>query len=118
VTVVGLKTGRAPRASLSAGFGAEEVSCGVLAYPPTTNPNALSQRLYYVNNTGQTLPAGVFVEWQLEGYPASCCKGVTSATSQPWPPNPPSVFYFTSVESEINPPQSWTRPCKAWAIIP
>jgi hypothetical protein len=96
----------------------KEISCGILVYPPTTNPAAVSQRLYYVNNTGQPLPAGVHVEWQVEGNPLSCCKGVTTATTQAWPANPPSPIYFTSVETELVPPQPWTRPCKAWVIIP
>lgn len=96
----------------------KEISCGILVYPPTPNPNVLSQRLYWVNNTGQAFPAGVHVEFEVQGNPPSCCKGVTAATTTVWPPNPPSPVYFQSLESELVPPQPWTRPCKAWVIIP
>lgn len=96
----------------------KEISCGILVYPPTTNPTAVSQRLYWVNNTGQAFPAGVHIEFEVQGNPPSCCKGVTMATTAVWPPNPPSPVYFTSQEGELVPPQPWTRPCKAWAILP
>ncbi|MBK9065167.1 MAG: hypothetical protein IPL89_18630 [Acidobacteria bacterium] len=96
----------------------KEISCGIFMYPPTINPMATSQRLYWVNNTGQAFPVGVHVEFEVQGNPPSCCKGVTGATTSIWPPNPPSPVYFTSMESELVPPQPWTRPCRAWVIIP
>jgi len=96
----------------------KEISCGVLLYPPNPNPAAVSQQLFWVNNTGQSIPAGAHVEWKVEGVPASCCQGVTGATNSVWPPNPPSPVYFQSGAPELIPPQPWTRPCKAWVIIP
>jgi hypothetical protein len=55
---------------------------------------------------------------QIEGNPPWCCNGVTVATTTAWAANPPSSVVFSSTETELVPPQPWTRPCKAWAILP
>jgi hypothetical protein len=96
----------------------KEISCGVFVWPPNPSPYAMSQQLYWVNSTGQPLPPGTHIQWEVEGTPASCCKGTTGATSQVWQPNPPTPVYFTSATPELAPPQPWSRPCKAWAILP
>jgi hypothetical protein len=94
----------------------KEISCGVYLYPPNPNPGAISQRLFFVNTTGQSLPPGVHVNWEVEGVPASCCKG-ESVTNGSWAPNPPTVAYLASVPLLV-PAQSWTRSCKAWVTMP
>ncbi len=95
----------------------KEISCGIYLYPPNANPTAASQRIYLVNNTGQAFPAGPKkIEWEVEGYPAPCCKGVGYVT-QYWYPNPPTPAFLAS-PLILNPPQPWTRPCKAWVTLP
>lgn len=95
----------------------KEISCGIYLYPPNANPAATAARIYLVNSTGQALPAGAKkVEWEVEGYPASCCKGVGYVTTV-WPPNPPTAV-FLATPPMLNPPQPWTRPCKAWVTLP
>jgi hypothetical protein len=96
----------------------KEISCGVYLNPPNPNPAAVSQRIFWINTTGQTLPVGTHIQWQVEGYPPSCCSGTTGPSSAPFPPNPPSTFYFYSGNPVLMPPQPWTRACKAWAILP
>lgn len=94
----------------------KEISCGIYLYPPNPNPAAPSPRLFFVNTTGQPLPAGVHIDWEVEGYPASCCKG-TGTSTQYWPPNPPSPMFLAS-GNLVYPPQPWTRECKAWVTMP
>lgn len=94
----------------------KEVSCGVYLSPPNPNPGAVSPRLFFVNTTGQALPAGVKIDWEVEGAPASCCKGVGWSTA-PWAPNPPSPLFLAS-GMLLSPPQPWTRSCKAWVTMP
>jgi hypothetical protein len=96
----------------------KEISCGVWQYPPNPSPTAVSPFLFWVNNTGATLPAGVHIEWEVDGTPASCCKGVTGPTTSAWAANPPTPVFFHSNAPMLTPPQFWTRPCKAWVIIP
>ncbi len=95
----------------------KEISCGIYLYPPNPNPGAISQRIYLVNSTGQPFPVGPKkLEWEVEGYPAPCCKGVGYVT-QYWQPNPPTPMFLASPPF-LYPPQPWTRPCKAWVTLP
>lgn len=94
----------------------KEVSCGIYLSPPNPNPTAISPRLYFVNSTGQSLPAGVKIDWEVEGVPGTCCKGTGYATVN-WAPNPPSPV-FLATAGIVYPPQPWTRPCKAWVTMP
>jgi hypothetical protein len=95
----------------------KQISCGVYALNPS-NPYYPSPFLYFVNNTGGSLPKGVHIEWHVEGYPGSCCRGVAGPVHSRWEANPPTpAFYYTQAPL-LNPPQPMTRPCKAWAILP
>jgi hypothetical protein len=115
-----------PKLVVAAGFAPalkattvkKEISCGVWLFPPSASPTATSPYLFWVNNTGASLPAGVHIEWEVEGTPATCCKGVTAPTTSVWAANPPTPVFFHSNAPMLTPPQFWTRPCKAWVIIP
>ncbi|MCM3878457.1 MAG: hypothetical protein NEA02_18810 [Thermoanaerobaculia bacterium] len=114
-----------PQLTLVAGLGKvplkptavkKEISCGIYLYPPNPYPNAVSPLLFFVNTTGQPLPTGVHIDWQVEGAPASCCKGV-GHTTIPWQPNPPTPAFLKSTPM-VFPPQPWTRECRAWVTMP
>jgi hypothetical protein len=94
----------------------KEISCGIYVYPPNPNPLAVSPRLFFVNTTGQILPAGTHIDWEVLGNPPSCCKGEGTATVA-WAANPPSPVFLPSGPVVV-PPQPWTRECKAWVTMP
>ena len=95
----------------------KEISCGVWSQA-TTNPTYPSPFLYFVNNTGASLPKGVHIEWHVDGYPASCCRGVAGPVHSRWEANPPTSAFYYSQTPLVLPPQPMTRPCKAWVILP
>jgi len=87
------------------------IKCGVLSV--STNPLSPGTTLYFINNTGESLPVGVFVKWQTWGGGAH---GAGAPTTEVWPANPPSPVYFHSWEPGVTIPTG--VPCQAWAIIP
>lgn len=111
-----LVVGAAKNLSLKPAKVKKEISCGIYLFPPNPNPMAVSPRLFFVNTTGQALPAGVHIDWEVVGNPPSCCKGEGTSTLN-WSPNPPSPQFLQS-GPVVYPPQPWTRECKAWVTIP
>jgi hypothetical protein len=96
----------------------KEIECGILLYPPTApNANVTSRHLYWVNSTGAPFPLGTRLKWEIESVPANCCNGITGPLDFVLDPNPPSIEYAYWM-NVLPVAQVWTRPCKAWALLP
>jgi hypothetical protein len=86
------------------------IKCGVLSV--NANPLSPGTTLYFINNTGEALPVGVFVKWQFWGGP----HGAGAPTTEVWPANPPMPVYFHSFEPGVSILAG--LPCQAWVFIP
>ena len=96
-----------------------EIGCGVyfsgMFSGGNQDPTAKSRQVFWFNPTATTFPKGAFIEWELQGEPAGCCKGTYGPTPVDFPNSSSLVFFYSG--DDLNPAQQ-QRPCTAWLVRP